>query len=263
MRLFNLGNAPDPEGKFIIIGGGNTAVDCARTAKRLGYDEITILYRRTRDEMPASPWEVDDTIEEDVDIQYLTTPVKIVHHQGKVSGLECIRMKMGKPDASGRRRPIPIEGSEFKIQANFIVTALGQTSDITCLPPELGIELSNRGLIVTDPHTGATNIPGIFAGGDITTGPRTVVEAVALGKKAAISIDHYLKEDGLYSQGPDWKGIAYAPDDTEKSQRETMPRLSLLERKATFKEVDLGFGVEQALSEAERCLRICGIQRTG
>lgn len=261
MRLFNLGNAPDPGGKVIVIGGGNTAVDCARTAKRLGYDEITILYRRTREEMPASPWEVDDTIEEDVNIQFLTAPVKFLNNKGKVSGVECIRMKMGKPDASGRRRPIPVKGSEFVIPADFVVTALGQISDVSCLPPDLGIDISNQDLIVTDPRTGATNIPDIFSGGDIVTGPRTVVEAVALGKKAANSIDQYLNKKEQNPQEPHWKGMLYVPENTIKSQRESIPRLSLLERKSTFKEVDLGYRAEQARCEADRCLKICGMQR--
>jgi NADPH-dependent glutamate synthase beta subunit-like oxidoreductase len=168
---------------------------------------------------------------------------------------------MGKPDASGRRRPIPVKGSEFVIPADFVVTALGQISDVSCLPPDLGIEISNQGLVVTDPLTGGTNIPGIFSGGDIVTGPRTVVEAVALGKKAATSIDQYLKKNELDPQEPDWKGIAYAPEDTKKSQRESIPRLSLLERKTTFKEVDLGYRAEQARCEADRCLKICGMQR--
>jgi NADPH-dependent glutamate synthase beta subunit-like oxidoreductase len=262
MRDFNLGQAPAAGGTLIIIGGGNTAVDCARTAKRLGYDKITIIYRRTRTEMPASPWEVDDTLEEDVDIQFLTAPVKILGRQGKVCGVECIRMKLGKPDDSGRRRPIPVEGSEFVVEAGLVVAALGQTSDVSCLPPELGIDISKRGLIVTDPNTAATNIAGIFSGGDVATGPATVVQAVAFGKKAALSIDRYLSQDDLDFYGPDWQGIAYAPADTEKRQRESILRLSLDKRKATFKEVDLGFTVEQARCEADRCLKICGMQRT-
>ncbi|MBW1767509.1 MAG: FAD-dependent oxidoreductase [Deltaproteobacteria bacterium] len=263
LREINLGNLPEPEGRLIIIGGGNTAVDCARVAKRLGYENVTIVYRRTREEMPASPWEVEDTIEEDIDIQYLTSPVKILGENGKVSGVECIRMELGEPDESGRRRPVPIEGSEFMVQADVVVTALGQKPDLSCLPKECGPDISNRGLIMADPFTGSTNMPGIFSGGDVVSGPRTVVEAVAFGKEAAISIDKYLrKEDLEASRGRDWKGLEYIPEGAEIKERKPIPRLSLSERKSTFKEIDLGFSKEEARCEAERCLKICGVQRT-
>jgi NADPH-dependent glutamate synthase beta subunit-like oxidoreductase len=262
LREVNLGNLPHPREKLLIIGGGNTAVDCARVAKRLGYQDVKIIYRRTREEMPANPWEVEDTIEEEIGIQYLTAPVKIVGENGDVSGVQCIRMKMGAPDESGRRRPLPIEGSEFMVQADIVVTALGQTPDLTCLPHESGISVSNRGLIMVDPQTGLTNMPGVFSGGDVVSGPRTVVEAVAFGKEAALSIDRYLKGEDLDRGGRDWKGIEYVPEDTESRERTVLPRLSLSERKGNFKEIDLGFGEEQARGEAERCLRICGIQRS-
>jgi len=263
LREINLGNLPEPEGRLIIIGGGNTAVDCARVAKRLGYENVTIVYRRTREEMPASPWEVEDTIEEDIDIQYLTSPVKILGENGKVSGVECIRMELGEPDESGRRRPIPIEGSEFMVRAHVVVTALGQKPDLSCLPKKCGPDISNRGLIMADPFTGSTSMPGIFSGGDVVSGPRTVVEAVAFGKEAAISIDKYLrKEDLEASRGRDWKGLEYIPEGAEIKERKPIPRLSLSERKSTFKEIDLGFSKEEARCEAERCLKICGVQRT-
>ncbi|MFH1489428.1 MAG: FAD-dependent oxidoreductase [Pseudomonadota bacterium] len=262
LREVNLGNLPAPEGRLVIIGGGNTAVDCARVARRLGYESVAVYYRRTREEMPASPWEVEDTIEEEIDVQYLTAPVRILGEEGKVTGVECVRMKLGERDESGRRRPLPVKGSEFTVQANVVVTALGQTAELTFLSDDIGIHVTNRGLIQVEPQSGRTSVAGIFSGGDAAYGPRTVVEAVAFGKEAAAAIDRYLKGGDLDAGGgPAWKGIAYRPEDAATMERVPIPRLSLLERKGTFKEVDLGFSEEQARCEARRCFKICGIQR--
>jgi NADPH-dependent glutamate synthase beta subunit-like oxidoreductase len=262
LRKINLGNLPAPEGRLVIIGGGNTAVDCARVARRLGYESVAILYRRTREEMPASSWEVEDTIEEEIDVQYLTAPVRILEEEGKVTGVECIRMKLGEPDESGRRRPVPVKGSEFTVQANVLVTALGQTVDLAFLPDNAGIHITNRGLIKVEPQSGRTSVSGIFSGGDAAYGPRTVVEAVAFGKEAAGAIARYLKgEDIDAGRGPLWKGIAYRPEVSATMERVPISRLSLLERKGTFKEVDMGFSEEEARCEAQRCFKICGMQR--
>ncbi len=261
LRDINLNNMPVCEGRVVVIGGGNTAVDCGRVARRSGPHSVAILYRRTREEMPASPWEVDETLEEGIDIQFLTAPVKILGENGKVSGLECIRMSLGDPDDSGRRRPVPIEGSEFRIRAETVVIAIGQAPDLTCLPHGLEMNIGRNGRLIADPHTGRTQIPGIFSGGDAVSGPGTVVEAVAFGKEAARSIDRFLKgEDAEAGQRRDWKGIAFISEKVEFRERESMPRLSLAERRRTFKEIDLGFSEEQARCEAERCLRTCGAQ---
>lgn len=262
LKRVNLGDLPAARGKLVIVGGGNTAVDCARTAKRLGYESVTILYRRTREEMPANFWEVDDTIEEEIDIRYLTLPVRIRGEDGKVTGVECMRMKPGEPDQSGRRRPVPIEGSEFKIQANTVVAALGQTPDLGCLPRPLGETISSKGFLVADPQTGLTKVPLVFSGGDVVSGPKTVVEAIAAGKEAARSIDRVLRGEDVHTgRGPQWKGIKYSPETVEKRDREIMSRLSLAERKNTFHEVDQGFDKQQARCEADRCFRICGMPR--
>jgi NADPH-dependent glutamate synthase beta subunit-like oxidoreductase len=261
LRKVNLGKPPVSKGRLVIIGGGNTAVDCARVAKRLGYGSVAILYRRTREEMPASAWEVEETIEEEIDIQFLIAPVKILGKNGKVSGLHCIRMRMGEPDESGRRRPVPIKGSEFTVQADTLVTALGQLPDLTWIRHDLGTIISEKGLLMADPHTGMTHIPGVFTGGDVVSGPWTVVEAVASGKRAAMSMDRYLKGRQA-RQNRDWKGIALAPEGIELKERESMPHLSAPERKRTFREVNLGFSEEQSIREAHRCLRICGIQES-
>jgi NADPH-dependent glutamate synthase beta subunit-like oxidoreductase len=259
LRNVNLGNPPGSRGRLVVIGGGNTAVDCARVAKRLGYRSVVILYRRTRQEMPASPWEIEETIEEEIDIQFLTAPVQILGTEGSVSGLRCIRMRMGRPDESGRRRPVPVIGSEFMVEADSVVTAIGQRPDLTGLAHDLGKIVSERGLLAADPITGMTQIPGVFTGGDVVSGPWTVVEAVAAGKRAARSIDQFLRANQR-RQEPEWKGVDFASKDEERKDREPMPRLSTPERKRTFKEVNLGFSEEQSIREARRCFRICGIQ---
>lgn len=261
LRDINLGNLPVPQGRLVVIGGGNTAVDCARVAKRLGYQDVSILYRRTREEMPANHKEIEETIEEGIDIQFQTAPVKVLGKKGRVTGLECLRMKMGECDDSGRLRPVPIEGSEFTVQTETVLTAIGQRPDLSCLPYELRGNISERGLILSDPVTGVTDIQAMFAGGDVVTGPRTVVEAVAFGKEAARSIKQFLEGKPIRTgYQAKWKRIDYVIGHAGLRKRESMPRLSVAERKMTFKEIDQGFSEEQAKSEAERCFRICGIQ---
>ncbi len=262
LREINLGTPPAHKGRLVVLGGGNAAIDSARVAKRSRHEDVAILYRRTREEMPASPWEIEEAIEEGIDLEFLTAPLKIVGDNGKVTGLECIRMTMGEPDESGRRKPIPIEGSEFTVQADVVVVAIGQRSELSFLGNGHGIDVSKRNTIEADPVTAATNIPGIFAGGDVASGPRIVVEAVAFGKQAAISIDRYLKgEDIKTGRGEAWKGMTFEPDHTERTDRQSMSRLPVAERDGSFREVDLGFNEEQASREANRCLRLCGMQK--
>lgn len=261
LRDINLGHRPPNKGRLVAIGGGNAAVDCARVAERLGYVDVTILYRRTREEMPASQEEVEGAIEEGIDIQFLTAPVRILGKNGKVSALECIRMRLGEPDESGRPRPVPIAGSEFEINAEVVVPAIGQAPDLSSFLSGCSVRASNSNLIEADPLTGVTNVPGVFAGGDVVSGPKTVVEAVAFGKRAAISIDRYLKGGDVEAvRHREWKGCEFMPDNVELAERECMQRLSLEEHRRTFKEINLGFTEEQALREANRCFRLCGVQ---
>ena len=192
LRNVNLGDKTRPGNKVIVIGGGNSAIDSARTALRLGCEEVTILYRRSRKEMPANDWEVEGAVEEGVKIHYLAAPVKILGKGGKVAGMECTKMKLGKLDASGRRRPIPMEGSEFTVEADLIIPAISQQPDITFLPDEHGFEISRWNSFVVDERTMATNRVGIYAGGDGVTGPATVIEAIRAGHIAADSIKEYL-----------------------------------------------------------------------
>ncbi len=262
LREINLRKPVEPRGRLLVIGGGNAAVDCARMALRLGCDDVAILYRRTREEMPAYPREVEETLEEGIDIQFLTAPVRIIGENGKVAGLECVRMRLGEPDESGRRRPIPMEGSEFEVKANLVVTAIGQAPDYGFLSKNSEIPISEKNLIQANPRTAGTSVPGIFAGGDVASGPRTVVEAVAYGKRAAASIDCYLKGKDMEAvHQSEWQGIDFSRDIVEFAPREPMRCLPLAERTRAFKEIDLGYKEEQARREAERCLRLCGMQK--
>jgi heterodisulfide reductase subunit A len=192
LKQVNLGDKTKPGNKVIVIGGGNSAIDSARTAMRLGCDEVTILYRRSRKEMPANSWEVDGAEEEGVKVHYLAAPVKITGTNGKVNGMVCTKMKLGKLDASGRRRPIPIEGSEFTVEADLVIPAISQQPDISFLPEDHGFEISRWNSFVVDERTMATNRDGVYAGGDDVTGPATVIEAIQAGHVAANSIKEYL-----------------------------------------------------------------------
>ncbi|MFA4910531.1 MAG: FAD-dependent oxidoreductase [Desulfobacteria bacterium] len=192
LRDLNLGKPADVGERVVVIGGGNVAIDSARCALRLGARDVTILYRRSRHEMPASDEEIEAALEEGVKIEYLVAPLQVFTADGKAAGLRCMRMELGKPDTSGRRRPIPVEGSEFDIELDTLIPAIGQVPDISFLGESSGIELTKRGTIAVNPDTLETSRPGVFAGGDCQTGPKIAIEAIAAGKKAAVSIDKYL-----------------------------------------------------------------------
>jgi len=177
--------------KVSIIGGGNVAVDSAETALKLGAKEVTIYYRRSRAEMPANPWEIKEAEEEGVKIQFLVAPKRILGKNGKVNAIEFRRMELGEPDETGRRRPVPIQGSEFLTKTATVIMAIGQFPDTTFLPET--IEITEKRTIAADPFTLETNSPDIFAGGDAVTGAATLMKAIIAGKRAAISIHLYLR----------------------------------------------------------------------
>jgi len=262
LKSINLGEKPSLGNKVIVIGGGNVAIDAARSALRLGTDEVTVLYRRSPQEMPAIKSEVIAAEKEGVKFHYLATPLRVVSSSGKIEGLECIRMKLGEYDESGRRRPIPIEGSEFFISADSVISSIGQLPDISFLPSY--IEKTKWKGIKVNPRTLATSKEGVFAGGDAITGPATVIEAISSGKKAAISINRYLRGEPL-ERPPEIKKKYFGIDELveiEPSQekRTKMPCLPIEERKKGFQEIELGFSQEEALKEAKRCLR-CDIEK--
>lgn len=178
-------------------------MDAARTALRLGAEEVCLVYRRTKKEMPARIEEIERAEEEGVSCVILTTPVRFVGNEnGWVTGMECIQMELGEPDESGRRRPVPIPGSEFIIPADTVVVAIGQGPNPLLLETIKGLALNKRGYIVADPETGATNLRGVFAGGDIVTGAATVISAMGAGKRAARAIDRFFQDPDSF---PQWR----------------------------------------------------------
>jgi len=259
LREINLGhrrNGGQHLGKVAVIGGGNTAVDAARSALRLGAESVTIVYRRTRTEMPVSPWELDEAEAEGVKIEYLAAPVCIVVAGAGNRSIECIRMELGEPDASGRRRPVPVPNSEFAIQADTVIAAIGQAPEIGTIA---GVELTRWGAIAADAETGETTHPGVFAGGDAIGGPATVIDAVASGNRAAESIDRYLKgvdlREGRVFRVPQEQVVKKeVSEEMAFFPRSEIPALSPVERVRSFKEVELGLDEATARREAERCL---------
>lgn len=187
---------PEVGKKVVVIGGGDTASDCLRTALRYGASEVTCLYRRTIKEMPGGVKDRELALEEGAHYQFLTQPVRfIANEQGHLAQVECIKMELGEPDAKGRRRPVPVEGTNFIVEADSAILALGYWPDPTIGESTPGLNTHKYGLIVTDPKTGGTSRPGVFAGGDDVTGPDLVVTATVAGRRAAAGIDEYLKQN--------------------------------------------------------------------
>jgi glutamate synthase (NADPH/NADH) small chain len=180
--------------RVAVLGGGNTAMDAVRTAKRLGAEHATIVYRRSEHEMPARAEEVEHAQAEGIEFIFLAAPVRVVGNEaGWVSGLECVRMELGEPDASGRRRPVPVEGSEFTLDVDTVIVAVGTRSNPILASTTPGLDTNKWGYLAADGETGATSLPGVFAGGDISTGSATVIEAMGAGKRSARAIDEYLQ----------------------------------------------------------------------
>ncbi|MBW2618646.1 MAG: FAD-dependent oxidoreductase, partial [Deltaproteobacteria bacterium] len=247
-----------------VIGGGNTAIDCARTILRLGAEKVTVLYRRTRKEMPASEIEIVEAEREGVKFHYLAAPTRLTGQDGKLNGVEIIEMELGEPDDSGRRRPVPQEGSESILPIDMVISAIGQFCNVDYLPQEGDVCLTRWKTVETDEETLATGSPAIFAGGDLVLGPATVVEALAGGRRAARSINQYLRgeavqaaDDLLKPAGDPWPLIEDLTG-VDQVPREKMPELEEPDREGNFNEVDLGFTEEQARREAARCLQ-CGL----
>ena len=176
-------------GKVVVVGGGNTAMDSARCAMRLGPDSVTLLYRRTRAEMPARAEEVENAMEEGIKFEFLTAPVELEgDEKGRLKRVKCIRMALGEPDASGRRKPVPQEGSEFYIEASSLVVAIGQSPNPVIQQTTAGLSVNKWGCIIADEATGKTSLDGVYAGGDVVRGGATVLLAMKDGKNAARAI---------------------------------------------------------------------------
>ncbi len=259
LRDVSLDKPIDLGGRVAVVGGGNVAIDAARSALRLGARQVTIVYRRSRQEMPASVEEIIEAEEEGVKFMFLTAPNRVTGKDGAVACLECVRMELGEPDQSGRRRPIPVNGSEFKLEVETIIPAIGQAPDLSFLAGDVRLDTARGDVIKADPLTFETNIKGVFAGGDAVLGPSTVVQAIAQGKQAAVSIDRYLRGQDLRA-GRDGQPAEFAVplEGIEKRPRKRPAVIPAAERTRDFREVVLGYTLEDARDEAQRCLS-CGV----
>jgi len=260
LRKINLEGTSDLEGRVAVVGGGNVAIDVARCGLRTGANQVSMLYRRTREEMPASPEEIEAALNEGVNIDFLVAPIRVIA-QDDCLQVECIRMELGKPDASGRRRPVPVPGSEFILEVDRFVMAIGQKAII---PKGFEIMLNRRGYIKADKYR-AHKRKRVFTGGDVMSGPATVIEAIHAGRVAASEIDKYLGGDGDIMQ-------RFIPEEPETQRlgrdegfahykrihEEMMPVEECLKG---FEEVEIVFDEKKALEEAKRCLR-CQLRLT-
>ena len=260
LRGIALGEHIEVGKKVAVVGGGNSAIDAARTAKRLGAQEVTILYRRSRDEMPALSSEVAEAEKDGVKIGILAAPKEIVGQDHKVVAIECLRMKLGEPDESGRRRPVPVQGSEHRYEVDMVIPALGQLTEASCIPKSLQDEKARVPTITTDVLTLETKVPGVFAGGDVATGPASIIEAVGQGKRAAVSIHLYLSGQDLHKgREENIEETTWAKDRKQIKKKERRYNPVPEKSYATFDEVqDYLEKVErEAKFEACRCLG-CG-----
>ncbi|MCF8106444.1 MAG: FAD-dependent oxidoreductase [Desulfohalobiaceae bacterium] len=266
LRRIALGEKPLSGKKAVVVGGGNVAMDCVRSSLRLGFKEVNLVYRRTLSEMPADQVEIEEAQEEGVIFNFQIQPVRILAENGKVRALECLRMQMGQPDASGRRRPEPIKDSNFEIECEAIIPAIGQTCSVDLvLPEERGIELTRWKTIEVDDYTFRTGQQRIFGGGDCATGPASLIEALNAGKKAAKYINQFLDQNTCYSEDDDHMEKllslmkVYHPNEKvpfrgfEKRARQKALDPDL--RIKSFDEVEAGLTEPQAIREASRCLR--------
>jgi len=252
LRARGLGEEPSCGKSVAVIGGGNAAVDAARSARRLGAEEVTILYRRTREEMPAYAEEIEAALEEGIELVELAAPTRVLGN-GRVTGIEMIRMRLGDADADGRRRPLPMEGTEFTVECDTVLPAIGQVASAESAE---GLDLGRRGTVAVDPETLATSRDGLFAGGDVTTGGSTVIEAIGHGQRAAVAIDRRLGGPGLLP--PDVSLTMYRASDAELEAAPPRPEeemVSPAERVVDFREVARGLSPAKACAEAARCLR--------
>jgi 2-oxoacid:acceptor oxidoreductase delta subunit (pyruvate/2-ketoisovalerate family) len=277
LRRVNLGDKVQVGPKVAVIGGGNTAMDAARSALRLGAPSVTVLYRRSRHEMPAVADEVEEAEQEGVKLELLTAPVEVLTEDGRASGLRCVRMRLGAPDESGRRRPEPISGSEYSVDVDTVVSALGQEADLSFLSQVSPSTREGEGIrtehdLIVINEAGIASQRGVFAGGDAATGFGTVAHAVGSGKRAALAIDKYLRGEALDGFPPLSEHMRVAARDTdptvvqfedinlayfEEEPRTRQPQRAADGRTRDFAEVNQGFAESDAGREAERCFS-CG-----
>jgi thioredoxin reductase len=249
LRAIHLGQKPEIGQKVAVIGGGDAAIDAARVAKRLGKD-VQILYRRTRREMPAAKEEIEEAIKEGIGIEFLVAPIRALSENSHLKEIECVKMELGDVDSSGRRRPIPIEGSEFTVEIDTLMPAIGQQPDLTVIAGDDGLKRSKYDTIEVSPETLCSGVEGIFAGGDVVSGPNTVTAAMAHGKIAAKMIHNYIQgtpvewEYKVTRPAMHVEAVELTDEEIEELQKPSTPMLSLEERAGNFKEVELGYTEE-------------------
>lgn len=254
----NEGDRKSPGKRVVVIGGGSTAIEAARTAVRLGAERVEILYRRSLAEMPASGEEIDEAIAEGVLLRYLVAPDRIIEDDGRLVGLRCLEVELGEADSSGRRRPVVIPGSEFDVAADRVLAAVGQVAELDFLPPRLLSRLDRRKGLAVDPATGMTELKGVFAAGDVVTGPATVAAAVGAGHDSARAIHRWIEGRATGgretpSTAPEFGFWTAPPKRPERRHPPTRHPTGKLD----FDEVELAFTEDDAVAEANRCLR-CG-----
>lgn len=265
LREMQAENRPKVYGRVVVVGGGNTAIDAARSSLRLGADKVSILYRRTQKEMPANEMEIEAAIDEGIEMIFLSAPLGIVAENGKLKALRCIRMELGEPDASGRQSPVKIAGSDYELSCDFAISAIGQDIDLGTINAEGNLKVTKWNGIITGKNTFETSIPGVFAGGDAMTGPAVAIDAIAHGRFAALTIDQWIQTGRMtpYDRGFVSRKESYGtiPESEfaqfRKIAKEKMPELPVAERIRTLDEVETGFTEGQMMTEASRCLE-CG-----
>ncbi|HEV2662219.1 MAG TPA: FAD-dependent oxidoreductase, partial [Ktedonobacteraceae bacterium] len=264
LKQFNLDPATTLTGDVAVVGGGSTALDAARSALRAGANKVHILYRRSRAEMPAQKEEIRAALEEGIELHELTNPVQILGAEGHMHSVRCIKMELGAPDEKGRRRPVPVAGTEFEFPLTTLLVAIGEAPDPSFLPEGTSVQVAAWGGLLVNKETLATAAPGVFAAGDITYGPKTIIHAAAHGRQAARSIHAYLRklppsavtempEDGLEIDST-LPTEGYVELDLRPTPREVMPLANAAARERST-EFARGFTEEQARKEAGRCLR--------
>jgi formate dehydrogenase major subunit len=274
LREYGLHRAHQLPGRVLVVGGGNTAIDCARTSLRLGADEVRLLYRRTRKEMPANEVEIEDADHEGVNLDFLVAPTGVIVKDGRAAGLECLRMELGAPDASGRRSPQPVRGSEFTVEADWIIAAIGQSTQAQAifgkgatnmLPVGETLNLTRWQTIQVNDKTFETTVDGVFSGGDVVTGAATAIEAIAAGRKAAYAINAYIQTGKAQAEPVEFlsRKDSFRQVTTEdlrdgpRHARQAMPMVNIEERVRSFVEVEKGYTTADLNLEVARCLE-CG-----
>jgi NADH-quinone oxidoreductase subunit F len=267
LRAFNLEGRNLARHHVGVIGGGNSAVDSARIALRQeGAEAVTIIYRRGHDEMPAFEEETEAALEEGVNLETLVSPVEILSEDGRLTGIRCIRNRLGEVDSSGRRRPVPVAGTEFTLPLDTLIIAIGEEVNSSGVSA-MGIETGAGGRLLVTDHSLATNRQGVFAGGDVVTGPNTVIDAIAAGKRAAVMIDKYLCGEALeYTPEPRLpqtylEPVEVSPEEAAQSVRVQPPMASSEDRRKSHCEIEKTISEECARQEARRCLR-CDLEFT-